>query len=117
MDKLAETSILFDLYGGLLTEKKRQVMELYHEENLSLSEIAEEKEISRAAVYDALKSAEKKLNEYESKLGLAKDYMNRVAVVESLREIIKEITWDINNSATQGKRLKKIEELLSTLEE
>ena len=117
MDKLAETSILYDLYGGLLTEKKREVMELYHEENLSLSEIAEEQGISRAAVHDALKSAEKKLKEYESKLGLAKDYMNRVAVVEGLRESIKKITGGNNNPNENLKELKKIEDLLASLEE
>ena len=39
MDRIAEESLLFDYYGNLLTEKKRRVMELYHEENLSLSEM------------------------------------------------------------------------------
>ena len=44
-------------------------MELYHEENLSLAEIAEEFGISRVAVHDSLKSAEKSLAEYEEKAG------------------------------------------------
>lgn len=45
-------------------------MALYHEENLSLSEIAEEFGISRQAVHDTLKKAEQALSEYEAKLGL-----------------------------------------------
>ena len=38
--KIAEISLLYDFYGALLTDKQREVMALYHEENLSLSEIA-----------------------------------------------------------------------------
>ena len=58
----ARTSLLFDLYGALLTEKKRKVLSLYHEEDMSLSEIAEDSGISRAAVYDSLRSAEDALD-------------------------------------------------------
>ena len=42
METIEKISLLYDFYGRLLTEKQRQVMELYHEENLSLAEIAEE---------------------------------------------------------------------------
>ena len=105
MDKVAETSILYDLYGGLLTEKKRRVMELYHEEDLSLAEIAEEQGISRAAVHDALKSAEKNLKEYEEKLGLAKSYIARQ---KTLAQLKKELGSNVNT---------KIEKLLAELED
>ena len=68
--KIAETSLLYDFYGALLTDKQREVMALYHEENLSLSEIASEFGISRQAVHDTLKKAEQALKEYEEKLKL-----------------------------------------------
>ena len=110
MDQIAATSILFDIYGGLLTEKKREVMMLYHEENLSLSEIAEEQGVSRAAVHDALKSAEKNLRDYENKLGLAVAYLNRQDAVQEIREIITEQLSD-------AEILQKIEKLLSKLED
>ena len=110
MDQIAATSILFDIYGGLLTEKKREVMMLYHEENLSLSEIAEEQGVSRAAVHDALKSAEKNLRDYETKLGLAAAYLNRQDTVKEIREIITEQLSD-------AEILQKIEKLLSKLED
>ena len=115
MDQIAATSILFDIYGGLLTEKKREVMELYHEENLSLSEIAEVKGISRAAVHDALKSAENSLAEYEAKLGLAEAYLKRLEIVDTLR---RSINYNLNN-AIQGKPVKteRIEKLLAKLED
>lgn len=127
MDRIAETSILFDLYGGLLTEKKREVMELYHEENLSLSEIAEEQGISRAAVHDALRSAERNLTDYETKLGLAADYEKRQKTIKSLREKIEmlfakecsaESAANQNNQNDDYNILKNnIEELLQSLEE
>lgn len=110
MDQIAATSILFDIYGGLLTEKKREVMMLYHEENLSLSEIAEEQGVSRAAVHDALKSAEKNLRDYETKLGLAAAYLKRQDTVKEIREIITEQLSD-------AEILQKIEKLLSKLED
>ena len=78
MDRIAEESLLFDYYGNLLTEKKRRVMELYHEENLSLSEIAEEFGITRAAVHDSLKSARKQLAGYEERLGLVRQMDLRI---------------------------------------
>ena len=118
-ERFAEASILFDIYGGLLTEKKQRVMELYHEENLSLSEIAEEQGISRAAVHDALKSAEHNLREYENKLGIAADYANRQKLALELRKAIQNLVsgesqrTESNNSDT----LAKIEKLLSRLEE
>ena len=42
VDDITKASLLYDFYGALLTEKQRQVMALYHEENLSLSEIGQE---------------------------------------------------------------------------
>ena len=115
-DRVAETSILFDLYGGLLTEKKRTVMELYHEENLSLSEIAEEQGISRAAVHDSLRSAEKNLLEYERKLGLAEDYGKRMETVSRLREEIGKLVSSKDNQVLP-ETLENVEKLLSDLEE
>ena len=115
MDKIAETSILFDLYGVLLSKKKREVMQLYYEENLSLSEIAEEQGVSRAAVHDALRTAEKNLKDYESKLGLEADFHKRQDLVNKLRgEIAKLVSAENPKS---GKHIQIIEKLLSNLEE
>ena len=85
---IVKESLLFDLYGDLLTEKKRSVMALYHEENLSITEIAEEFGISRAAVYDSLKSAESKLAGYEEKLGM-------VRKLEAMSKFCKDLTLKI----------------------
>lgn len=123
-EKVLEISLLYDLYGKLLTDKKRMVMELYHENDLSLSEIAEEQGVSRAAVHDALKSAERSLREYEKKLGLLAAYKERRELVQNLR---KELTSVLSNSETnstgsagrtdQSINPNRINKLLSKLED
>lgn len=91
MDKIVRESLLFDFYGDLLTEKKRRVMELHNEDDLSLSEIAEEMKVSRAAVHDSLKSACRQMEAYEEKLGLISKYEERAELSEELSSIIDDL--------------------------
>ncbi len=63
--------LLFDRYGELLTEKQRACFDLYHNQDFSLAEIAEEAGVSRQSVHDAVLRAEAALREYEAKLGCA----------------------------------------------
>ena len=72
--KVEYASLLYDFYGALLSDPQRDIMELYHEDNLSLSEIADETGTSRQAVHYTLKKAEKALEEFETKLGLIAGY-------------------------------------------
>ena len=65
-----EISILYDFYGPLLSEKQQRFVELYHNENCSLTEIADTLGVSKQAVSEGLKRAEKSLTGYEEKLGL-----------------------------------------------
>lgn len=90
MEDFAKTSMLFDIYGGLLTDKKKRVMEMYHEDDMSLSEIAEELEVSRAAVHDSLRSAERLLRSYEDKLGILDDYLCKERLADELRTYVSE---------------------------
>lgn len=70
MEKIVRQGMLFDLYGDLLTEHQREVYGALVNEDLSLSEIAQEQGTSRQAVQDLLKRTDRKLEEYESKLHL-----------------------------------------------
>ncbi len=70
LEKLENVNLLFDFYGILLTDRQREIMELYYREDFSLGEIASKYKISRQAVYDALKRSEKTLKKYEKKLKL-----------------------------------------------
>ena len=74
MESRFELIWLMDFYGPLLTEHRREVMRLYCEEDMTLAEIAEQLEITRQGVSDALKKARTQLEDYESKLGLAARY-------------------------------------------
>lgn len=79
-------SMLYDFYGVLLTENQNEVMALYHEDNLSLSEIAEQLGMTRQAVHYTLKKAENALKDYEDKLGLVAAYnRNQELAAEAVR--------------------------------
>ena len=71
MAKNLELVLLLDCYGELLTERQRDLAELYYNEDLSLSEIAEMRDITRQAVRDSLRHSEAILLETEQKLGMA----------------------------------------------
>ncbi|MBI1293101.1 DNA-binding protein [bacterium] len=68
-----------DLYGPLLTDRQRDFVRMHFEEDLSFGEIAREHGISRQAVHDAVKHAEKSLEEYEAKLEFSSGKKRRPA--------------------------------------
>lgn len=70
MEKLIERGLLFDHYGGLLSEKNKRIYEAAAVDDMSLSEIAEEIGISRQAVSDTLNRTDSKLRRYEDELHL-----------------------------------------------
>lgn len=74
MAKDLKISYLLDFYGDMLTEKQREVIDAYYNEDLSLAEIAEEWSITRQGVRDAIKRAEQQLTEMEERLGLARRF-------------------------------------------
>jgi predicted DNA-binding protein YlxM (UPF0122 family) len=63
-------SLLYDYYGGLLGERQSRVFALYHEDDLSLAEVAELTGVTRQGVRDLLKRTEARLAKYEDALGL-----------------------------------------------
>lgn len=84
-------SILFDYYGKLLKDNQANIIDLYYNQDLSLSEIAEEMNISRQGVYDALKRAEKSLIDYEEKIKLHEKYEKYSKAAENIVNIVSEI--------------------------
>lgn len=97
IDDITQASLLYDFYGQLLSTRQREVMELYHEENLTLSEIADEFGITRQGVHDALKNAEKSLNGYETKLGLVAKFQRSTDAVHEIDSIIDDVISSLNN--------------------
>ena len=74
MAKDYQIGLLKDFYGSLLSDRQRDIISLYYEEDLSLSEIAEDVGITRQGVRDCVKKAEAILKEAEEKLGLAERF-------------------------------------------
>jgi predicted DNA-binding protein YlxM (UPF0122 family) len=89
LEKTNQVNLLFDFYAPLLKGKQREYLELYYLDDLSLGEIAEMHEVSRQAVYDHIKRAEKQLFEYEEKLLLAAKHEQRSAVLERMRQVVQ----------------------------
>ena len=79
-------SYLLDFYGDMLTEKQRDVVELYYNEDLSLSEIAAHSGITRQGVRDSIKRAESVLLDLEERLGLARKFRQ---IQDGLDQIIR----------------------------
>ena len=113
----AEVSLLFDFYGEMLTKRQQEVIRLYHEENFSLTEIAEELEISRQAVHDTLKKAEKALRSYEERLGLVERLENSRKVIETTDKTIEKLMAGCSAEDALMKDLRKIKKAIDSLEE
>ena len=88
IERVEYASMLYDFYGSLLSESRNEVMALYHEDNLSLSEIAEELGQTRQAVHYTLRKAEKALKSYEDRLGLLAAYKKNQQLAEEAFRII-----------------------------
>lgn len=84
MAKDLHISVLLDYYGAMLTEKQREVVDLYYNEDLSLAEIAEIAGITRQGVRDSIKRGEMTLRELDDKLDMAKKLS---AVQENLEQM------------------------------
>lgn len=123
MEKVVRIGLLADFYGELLTDKQKRLVDLYYNNDLSLAEIAQEFNVSRQAVFDILKRAERSLSEYEDKLKLVQRFQEQqVKVGKSLR-LIEQLLNGISDSLSKSqisqfnKVKKAITELINELDE
>lgn len=107
MEKKVEISMLCQLYGKLLTEKQFEFLNDYYNNDYSLSEIAENNNITRQAVRDIIKKGEKKLFEYEEKLLFMKKTLTQE---QKIQLVLEELTKIQKNSSD-----KKIEHILDSI--
>lgn len=96
MDKKIYLNNLYDYYSELFTDKQKEYYESYYFQDLSLSEIAENNNVSRNAVHGQIKIVEEKLEFYENILGLYQKSLK-------MKEILKEVSPDLR---------KRIEEII-----
>lgn len=105
MEEKIKISILLSLYGKLLTETQQKYMELYYNEDLSLSEIGDNENITRQAVRTILVKSKNKLYEYEEQIGFMKK-----------QEKIKTLVTDLENAENESEIKKNIEKIKNELD-
>ncbi len=91
LDEIVHLSILYDFYGELLSDHKKQLFEDYILNDLSLSEIAAEQNISRQGVYDIIRRCSRELKDYESKLALVRKFQSVKEKLTTIQDISKTI--------------------------
>ena len=113
MAKNLEISLLFDFYGDMLTEKQRDVVELYYNDDLSLSEIAENEGITRQGVRDVIVRAEAAMQEVEDKTGIIKRFEAQRPHLDAIESAAAEVQT-INYRQYDNPRLTELVELIHT---
>ena len=90
LEKTLKLGKLLDLYGGMLTDKKREAMDMYYNCDMSLAEVGEELSVSRQGVRDTLIRATKTLLELEEKIGYFKSLSALKHDIEVVAEGVSE---------------------------
>jgi predicted DNA-binding protein YlxM (UPF0122 family) len=90
LEEIIQQSILYDFYGELLSNHKKQIFEDYVLNDLSLSEIAAEQGISRQGVHDIVKRCTLELKDYEAKLSLVRKFQSIKLKLGTIKDIISE---------------------------
>lgn len=90
MDAL-QMSLLYDYYGELLTDRQRMCFDLYYNQDYSLSEIAQELQVSRQGVYDNLSRAEALLKNMEEKTGCVQRDLQSRKVMRTIRSAARQL--------------------------
>lgn len=104
LERTMRMNYLYDFYQTLLTDKQQKYIELYYLEDFQFSEIAEEMDVTRQAVYDNLKRSRDLLEHYEENLGMYKNFYKRLELYQQLRTDLGDLS-------------PKTEEIISKLED
>lgn len=104
LEKTLKLSKLLDLYGGMLTDKQREAMDMYYNCDMSLAEVGEELSVSRQGVRDTLIRATNTLLELEEKIGYFK-------TLTSLKHEIEKVSKELDSNGSQ-----KIKEIADSIE-
>lgn len=102
LEKMLRTTLLYDIYKALLTEKQCTYFEEYYFDNQSISEVAAKHNVSRNAIHSQLSLLVEELENYESKLHLLEKYEKTKDIIEKMK---------VGASEEMLKLLKKLEEV------
>ncbi len=104
-------TMLFDFYGELLTERQKEFFDLYYNEDLSLSEIAENSGISRQGVRDVIVRAERLMQNVEDKTGLIRRYTRLQSNIDTIEGAVEELKI-LNYRQFEDRRLSRLAETI-----
>lgn len=102
MDKNVEFTMLYEIYGKLLTKKQQEIFEEYYLYNLSLREIAQNKKISYQAVRDSIKTSEVTLTNFE-------DILHTLSLTRKMEE-----AYNLCDCEDLNKKRERFKELLKS---
>ena len=105
-------TMLFDFYGELLTERQREFFDLYYNEDLSLSEIAENTGISRQGVRDVIVRAEAAMQEVEDKTGLIRRFHQMQEHIASIEDAVQKLKT-LNYRQYEDSRIDELAETIT----
>ncbi|MGL5754131.1 MAG: YlxM family DNA-binding protein [Paraclostridium sp.] len=111
LEKLVEIGLLFEQYKMLLTDKQREIVSLYYNEDYSLGEISENLSVSRQGIYDTLKRSEKILKDYEAKLGLVEKSKEREKTTQDIYNKVVDIKQDLLQNRDCANLIPKLENI------
>ena len=104
-------SMLLDFYGELLTPRQRECCDLYYNEDLSLSEIAEACGISRQGAWDNIRRASEAMEEIEAKTGLLRRFVQTEERIRSVQTILLELPLEAESRALAEGLKRRIRDL------
>ena len=107
-------SYLLDFYGEAIPDKHREIMSQYYEEDLSLSEIAENFGISRQGARHLIKKGEEQILFFEEKLGLAKRHKDNSRLYSEFSECLEELGIQLRQTENNEELLLLYDQLLQT---
>ena len=111
IEKMVEIGLLFEQYKELLTDKQKEIVALYYEEDYSLGEISENLNVSRQGVYDTLKRSEKILRDYEEKLHLVSKIQEQEKNIKIIKDKIIDIKEDLLHNRDCANLIPKLENI------
>ncbi len=117
IDKDLRFSVLLDYYADMLTDKQRDVIDLYYNEDLSLSEIAEHENITRQGVRDSIKRGEQTMLELEEKFKLAERSAKFYDIIEEVGKLAQDIVNECAYCGNPRGIVKRAEYLVKLAEE
>lgn len=113
---MGEISMLYDFYGELLTKRQKDVLQYYYGDDYTLGEIAESAGISRQAVYDTVRKAEKSLRSYESRLGLVERFRRTEEETGRASVMLDEMISNTDDAAL-AEKLTAVRKIIDGLDE